>query len=188
MTNTLEQLAADLVSGRVRVIDLTQPLSPDTPVIQLPPEFAPSPGLSLDEISCYDEGGPAWYWNTLHLGEHTGTHFDAPSTGLPARTYPRTPPTRYPRSSSSGRLVCSTFETGWRTTRISFSCLPMWRLGKSVTAVSRRAAGCCCAAVGRRVMTRPRSSTPTTRDPTARGSIPTPLECSPKTEISLGLV
>ena len=88
MTNTLEQLAADLVSGRVRVIDLTQPLSPDTPVIQLPPEFAPSPGLSLDEISCYDEGGPAWYWNTLHLGEHTGTHFDAPIHWITGKDLP----------------------------------------------------------------------------------------------------
>jgi len=29
-------------------------------------------------ISRYDERGPAWYWNTVHLGEHTGTHFDAP--------------------------------------------------------------------------------------------------------------
>ncbi len=25
-----------------------------------------------------DERGPPWYWNTLHVGEHTGTHFDAP--------------------------------------------------------------------------------------------------------------
>jgi kynurenine formamidase len=32
----------------------------------------------VDEVSRYDERGPAWYWNTLHLGEHTGTHFDAP--------------------------------------------------------------------------------------------------------------
>ncbi len=76
--STLERLAQDLLSGNVRVIDLTQPLSPDTPVIGLPDIFAPSPGLSVEMISRYDDKGPAWYWNTLTLGEHTGTHFDAP--------------------------------------------------------------------------------------------------------------
>jgi len=35
-------------------------------------------GLTLTEISRYDARGPAWYWNVLTLGEHTGTHFDAP--------------------------------------------------------------------------------------------------------------
>ena len=52
------------------------------------PIFAPSPGLTLTEISRYDEHGPAWYWNTLNLGEHTGTHFDAP-VGSPAKIYPQ---------------------------------------------------------------------------------------------------
>jgi kynurenine formamidase len=47
-------------------------------VIGLPPIFAASPGVTIDEISRYDEKGPAWYWNTLRFGEHTGTHFDAP--------------------------------------------------------------------------------------------------------------
>jgi len=47
-------------------------------VIGLPPIFAASPGVTLDVISRYDERGPAWYWNTIRMGEHTGTHFDAP--------------------------------------------------------------------------------------------------------------
>jgi len=34
--------------------------------------------VSMSVISHYDERGPAWYWNTLSFGEHTGTHFDAP--------------------------------------------------------------------------------------------------------------
>ena len=76
--STLITLAEDLAAGRVRVIDLTQPLGPDTPVIGLPEIFGASPGLTTEVISRYDEAGPAWYWNTLHLGEHTGTHFDAP--------------------------------------------------------------------------------------------------------------
>ncbi len=74
----LLNLASALADGRVRVVDLTQPLGPDTPVIGLPPIFAPSPGVTIEEISRYDAKGPAWYWNTVKFGEHTGTHFDAP--------------------------------------------------------------------------------------------------------------
>lgn len=74
----LSQLAEALRSGAVRVVDLTQPLGPDTLVIELPPIFASSPGFTMEVISRYDDKGPAWYWNTIHLGEHTGTHFDAP--------------------------------------------------------------------------------------------------------------
>ena len=78
MTPLLVQLTDALARGTVRVIDLTQPLGPTTPVIDLPPIFAASPGVTIEEISRYDERGPAWYWNTLRFGEHTGTHFDAP--------------------------------------------------------------------------------------------------------------
>ena len=78
MPSTLSQLVDDLAAGRLRIVDLTQPLGPETPVIGLPPMFAASPGVTIDVISRYDERGPAWYWNTLRFGEHTGTHFDAP--------------------------------------------------------------------------------------------------------------
>lgn len=78
MSNVLMQLVNDLNAGRLKVVDLTQPLQPNTPVIGLPPMFAPCPQFSMDLLSRYDERGPAWYWNALHLGEHTGTHFDAP--------------------------------------------------------------------------------------------------------------
>jgi kynurenine formamidase len=74
----LIQLADALAHGSLRVVDLTQPLGPATPVIGLPPVFAASPGVTIDVISKYDDKGPAWYWNTLRFGEHTGTHFDAP--------------------------------------------------------------------------------------------------------------
>ena len=82
-TSTLTSLIDDLAAGRITVIDLSQPLGPDTPVIGLPPMFAPSPGVSIDVISRYDDKGPVWYWNTIRMGEHTGTHFDAPVSGLP---------------------------------------------------------------------------------------------------------
>ena len=78
MSALLAQLAEALRTGSLRVVDLTQPLGPATPVIGLPPIFAASPGVTIEVISEYDSGGPAWYWNTLRLGEHTGTHFDAP--------------------------------------------------------------------------------------------------------------
>ncbi len=78
MTEVLMKLAEAIAKRRVRIVDLTQTLRPSTPVIQLPPNFAPSHPFAISEISRYDERGPAWYWNNLSCGEHTGTHFDAP--------------------------------------------------------------------------------------------------------------
>jgi len=74
----LSQLVAGILGGQIRVVDLTVPLEPATPTIQLPPQFAPSKPFALEEISHYDARGPAWYWNNIACGEHTGTHFDAP--------------------------------------------------------------------------------------------------------------
>lgn len=71
-------LASGLADGSVEIVDLTQPLSESTPVIQLPPPFVNTPGLSREEISHYDDRGPAWAWYTLTIGEHVGTHLDAP--------------------------------------------------------------------------------------------------------------
>ena len=84
----LDPLIAGLAGGSVRVVDLTQPLGPETPVIELPPIFGASPGVSLEVISQYDEKGPGWYWNTIHMGEHTGTHFDAPVHWITGRDLP----------------------------------------------------------------------------------------------------
>jgi kynurenine formamidase len=78
MTSSLEQLTFDLASGRVRVVDLTQTLSPEFPALQLPPQFGQVWAFKMETISQYDEQGPGWYWNNFSCGEHTGTHFDAP--------------------------------------------------------------------------------------------------------------
>lgn len=75
----LAQLTAALSSGSVQVIDLTAPLSSQTPLLELPPEFGQTAQFQLEEISRYDDRGPAWYWNNFRTGEHTGTHFDAPN-------------------------------------------------------------------------------------------------------------
>jgi kynurenine formamidase len=74
----LGDLAGALASGAVRVVDLTQPLSERTPVLQLPEPFVNTPGLSRRELSHFDDRGPAWAWSVLEVGEHVGTHFDAP--------------------------------------------------------------------------------------------------------------
>ena len=85
----LSELVAELNAGTLKVVDLTQPLGPDTPVIGLPPMFASSPGVSLEVISRFDDKGPAWYWNTIRMGEHTGTHFDAPVHWITGKDLPR---------------------------------------------------------------------------------------------------
>lgn len=87
-TAILSALAAGIGNGGIRVVDLTVPLEPATPTIRLPPQFAASKPFALEEISRYDERGPAWYWNNIACGEHTGTHFDAPIHWVTGKDYP----------------------------------------------------------------------------------------------------
>ena len=77
-SSLLNDLAAGIVTGSVRIVDLTQTLSEETPILVLPPEFGQCAPFSREEISRYDERGVAWYWSNFTVGEHTGTHFDAP--------------------------------------------------------------------------------------------------------------
>jgi kynurenine formamidase len=81
----LASVAEALLAGRIEVVDLTAPLSAETPVIQLPPQFAQTAPFELEELSRYDDRGPAWYWNNIRTGEHTGTHFDAPNHWVTGR-------------------------------------------------------------------------------------------------------
>jgi kynurenine formamidase len=78
-SSVLSALTDALADGSIEVVDLTARLSSETPVIQLPPEFGQTARFALEEISRYDDRGPAWYWNNFRSGEHTGTHFDAPN-------------------------------------------------------------------------------------------------------------
>lgn len=75
----LADLVTALRSGTVEVVDLTAPLGADTPILELPEQFGQTASFQLEEISRYDDRGPAWYWNNFRTGEHTGTHFDAPN-------------------------------------------------------------------------------------------------------------
>lgn len=83
----LDSFVDALTGGGVEVVDLTAPLSAETPVIQLPPEFGQTARFELEEISRYDDRGPAWYWNNFRTGEHTGTHFDAPVHWITGRDH-----------------------------------------------------------------------------------------------------
>lgn len=93
--DVLQGLLAGIADGTIQIVDLTAELSADTPVIQLPEPFVNTPGFALEELSRYDERGPAWYWNTISTGEHVGTHFDAPVhwvTGRDSLDVARVPP------------------------------------------------------------------------------------------------
>jgi kynurenine formamidase len=87
-TADLARFAQAIAGGTVRVVDLTQTLSPEFPTIVLPPELGQCAPFRLEEISRYDERGPAWYWNNFTVGEHTGTHFDAPIHWITGRDLP----------------------------------------------------------------------------------------------------
>ncbi len=88
MSEILSRFAAALASGSIRVVDLTQVLSPDFPTLVLPPPFGQVQPFRLEPISRYDEAGPGWYWNNFSCGEHTGTHFDAPAHWITGRDLP----------------------------------------------------------------------------------------------------
>ena len=84
----LSALAGALAGGQIRVVDLTQTLTPEFPQIALPPEFGQCWPFRIEEASKYDERGPGWYWNNFSCGEHTGTHFDAPIHWISGRDLP----------------------------------------------------------------------------------------------------
>jgi kynurenine formamidase len=88
MAELLTGLVSGIRSGGIRVVDLTQTLTPETPIIGLPPEFGQTWTFELHEISKYDERGPFWYWNNIRTGEHTGTHFDAPVHWISGKDHP----------------------------------------------------------------------------------------------------
>ena len=93
----LSDLTAAIRDGGIEVVDLTAPLNDTTPVIRLPEPFGNTATFSLQEISRYDDRGPAWYWNDISTGEHTGTHFDAPVhwvTGAGGEDVSPVPPAR----------------------------------------------------------------------------------------------
>ena len=100
--SVLQALAGMLTSGGIEVVDCSGTLGPDTPLLKLPPDFArDTPPIKIHRISEYDQDGPFWAWNWLELGEHSGTHFDAPHHWITGRDYPD----GYTDTLDVGRLV-----------------------------------------------------------------------------------
>lgn len=74
----VQNILSSLASGTVEIVDLTAPLSADTPTLVLPDPFSNLIDFSLEEVSAYNEPGPFWKHHNIHTGEHIGTHIDAP--------------------------------------------------------------------------------------------------------------
>jgi kynurenine formamidase len=55
-----------------RVVDLTQPLTPDMPV------WPGDPGFEVEAWATYEADG--YFTNRISIGEHSGTHWGAPNT------------------------------------------------------------------------------------------------------------
>lgn len=87
-TDLMRDFGAMLASDGVEVVDCSGVLGPDTPILQLPADFAkPTPRVEIHKISEYDEDGPFFAWNWMVLGEHSGTHFDAPHHWITGKDY-----------------------------------------------------------------------------------------------------
>lgn len=113
--SVLQQLAAALAGGSVRVVDLTHTLDPDFPVIVLPPEFGQCARFRMEEVSAYDHRGPAWKWHNISMSEHTGTHFDAPSHWITGRDLPSGSVDEIPVAHFTGPAVVLDCSDGART-------------------------------------------------------------------------
>ncbi len=70
--SVLQALTDAIRDSSVEVIDLTAPLSAETPIIQLPEPFGNTARFGLTEISHYDERGSAWYWNDIQAFQSIG--------------------------------------------------------------------------------------------------------------------
>jgi isatin hydrolase len=84
----LASLIRALADGSVRVVELGATLDEESLVLQLPEPFANTPGLKKFPISEFDDKGPGWAWYWYELGEHAGTHFDAPAHWITGRDLP----------------------------------------------------------------------------------------------------
>ncbi len=139
----LSQLVADLAGGGIRIVDLTQTLSPDFPQIVLPPEMGQAWPFRIEEASRYDARGPGWYWNNFSCSEHTGTHFDAPIHWISGRHLPDNstdtiPADKLRRAGLRHRLLARSRRRCRFSAHRRFSA----QSGSADTAAFRRARGC----------------------------------------------
>ena len=141
--------ARAVANGDIRVIDLTQTLSQEFPTIVLPPEFGQCAPFRMEEVSRYDERGPAWYWNNIiwaSIPERTSTRR---STGFPARICPTMPSIRSSRAVHRAGAVIDCSKECAADADFALT-VPFVGNGRRSTAGSSREVGCCCAPTGRR--------------------------------------
>ena len=85
---TIASLGAGLLTGQISVVDCSGVLGPSTPLQHFGDQSGgQQPAVEIHKISEYDEDGPFFAWNWLKVGEHSGTHFDAPHTSESGRQY-----------------------------------------------------------------------------------------------------
>ena len=168
----LAEFAAQILAGGIEVIDLTSPLHASTPILQLPPQWGQTQPFQLEEISRYDDRGPAWYWNNIRTGEHTGTHLDAPNhwvTGKDKEDVAQIPPRRL----IGPAVVIDKVAEATREPRLPPRRQRPRGMAGAARPAARTAAGCSSAPAGRRAATtRRRSPTPTTSGAHTPGMTP----------------
>lgn len=79
---TLNRMAALLMHGDIEIVDCSAVLGPQTPVEPLPGDDT-GWDVEIHKISEYDADGPFFAWNWLLVGEHAGTHVEAPRAWAP---------------------------------------------------------------------------------------------------------
>ena len=165
------QLVEELNRGTLRVVDLTQPLGPvdtgDRPAADV---RALARRDHRRHLAVRRQGGPAWYWNTIRMGEHTGTHFDAPIHWITGKDLPDNACDTIPASRFIGP-ACVIDVTADVARDPDFLLTPerleSWEA--RATAGFHAGRGSCCGPAGAGAPTPPRSSTPPTTDRTVPG-------------------
>lgn len=84
----LSQLASRIAAGSIEASDLSLPLSGKAPILASTERFGQCASFSRVEISRNDERGVARYWPDFTVGEHRGTHFDAPPYQVSGKDLP----------------------------------------------------------------------------------------------------
>jgi hypothetical protein len=156
----------------VEIVDLTTPLQASTPILELPPPFANTHRFELEELSRYDEKGPAWYWNDIHTGEHTGTHLDAPVHWVTGRDGLDVSQAPLSALVAPAVVIDMTDEVAKNADfLLEHAHIRAW---EEEHGALPEGAGCCTARAGRRAATTPPPSpTPTRTARTRRASRPT---------------
>lgn len=155
-TNVLGQFMAELLAGKIRIVDLTETLTPEFPTIVMPPEFGQAWPFRIEEISRYDERGPAWYWNNFSCSEHTGTHFDAPVHWVSGKDLPNNTVDTIPIEAFIAEACVIDCSKESAEDPDFLLTIDFVKSGKPNTARFRRARGSLCAPTG------PSAASPTT--------------------------